>query len=32
MARKNLLKGFKRPKGITYEQSESGPDYGKFLA
>src|SRR5512136_2142423 len=32
MARKNLLKCFKRPKGITYEQSESGPDYGKFLA
>lgn len=32
MARKNLLKGFKRPKGITYEQSESGEDYGKFLA
>jgi len=32
MARKNLLKGFKRPKGITYEQSESGADYGKFLA
>jgi DNA-directed RNA polymerase subunit alpha len=32
MARKNLLKGFKRPKGITYEQSESGPDYGKFIA
>jgi DNA-directed RNA polymerase subunit alpha len=32
MARKNLLKGFKRPKGITYEQSESGPSYGKFIA
>jgi DNA-directed RNA polymerase subunit alpha len=32
MARKNLLKGFKRPKGITYEQSESSTDYGKFLA
>ena len=32
MARKNLLKGFKRPKGITYEQSESSGDYGKFLA
>lgn len=32
MARKNLLKGFKRPKGITYEQSESSMDYGKFLA
>lgn len=32
MARKNLLKGFKKPKGITYEQSESGASYGKFLA
>jgi DNA-directed RNA polymerase subunit alpha len=32
MARKNLLKGFRRPKGITYEQSESGPSYGKFVA
>jgi DNA-directed RNA polymerase subunit alpha len=32
MARKNLLKGFKRPKGITYEQSESGLSYGKFVA
>ncbi|MBP7262623.1 MAG: DNA-directed RNA polymerase subunit alpha [Spirochaetia bacterium] len=32
MARKNLLKGFKRPKGITYEQSESSSDYGKFIA
>lgn len=32
MARKNLLKGFKRPKGITYEQSESGDSYGKFVA
>lgn len=32
MARKNLLKGFKRPKGITYEQSETGPSYGKFVA
>ena len=32
MERKNLLKGFKRPKGITYEQSESEPSYGKFVA
>jgi DNA-directed RNA polymerase subunit alpha len=32
MARKNLLKGFKRPKGITYEQGESTADYGKFIA
>jgi DNA-directed RNA polymerase subunit alpha len=32
MARKNLLKGFKRPKGITFEHSEVRPDYGKFVA
>jgi DNA-directed RNA polymerase subunit alpha len=32
MARKNLLKGFKRPKGITFEHSELNPDYGKFIA
>jgi DNA-directed RNA polymerase subunit alpha len=32
MARKNLLKGFKRPKGITYETSESSSTYGKFVA
>jgi DNA-directed RNA polymerase subunit alpha len=32
MARKNLLKGFKRPKGITFEHSELRPDYGKFIA
>jgi len=32
MARKNLLKGFKRPKGITYEHSEVTPSYGKFIA
>ncbi|TFG85312.1 MAG: DNA-directed RNA polymerase subunit alpha [Spirochaetales bacterium] len=32
MARKNLLRGFKRPKGITYEQSESSSNYGKFIA
>lgn len=32
MARKNLLKGFKKPKGITYEQSESTDTYGKFVA
>ena len=32
MARKNLLKGFKRPKGITFEHSEVKPDYGKFVA
>jgi DNA-directed RNA polymerase subunit alpha len=32
MARKNLLKGFKRPKGITFEHSESDTSYGKFIA
>ncbi|MFA7566915.1 MAG: DNA-directed RNA polymerase subunit alpha [Alkalispirochaeta sp.] len=32
MARKPLLKGFKRPKGITFEPSESGPDHGTFIA
>jgi DNA-directed RNA polymerase subunit alpha len=32
MARKNLMKGFKRPKGITYEHSEVTPNYGKFIA
>lgn len=32
MARKNLLKGFKKPNGITYDHSVSTPDYGKFIA
>jgi DNA-directed RNA polymerase subunit alpha len=33
MSRKNLLKGFKRPKGITsFELSELQSDYGKFSA
>ncbi len=32
MARKNLLKGFKKPKGITFEHSSVGADYGKFVA
>jgi DNA-directed RNA polymerase subunit alpha len=32
MARKNLLKGFKRPKGITFQQSDTDQNYGKFLA
>ncbi len=32
MARRNLLKGFKRPKGITFEHSELESDYGKFVA
>ena len=32
MARRNLLKGFKRPKGITFEHSEVNKNYGKFTA
>ena len=32
MARKNLLKGFKKPKGITFEHSEVNANYGKFVA
>ncbi|MDR2898430.1 MAG: DNA-directed RNA polymerase subunit alpha [Spirochaetaceae bacterium] len=32
MARKNLLKGFKKPKGITFEHYESNRTYGKFTA
>lgn len=32
MARKNLLKGFKRPKGISFEPTEVNPYYGKFVA
>jgi DNA-directed RNA polymerase subunit alpha len=32
MARKNLIKGFKRPKGITFEHGELGSNYGKFTA
>lgn len=32
MARKNLLKGFKKPKGITYEQLDLSEGYGKFSA
>ena len=28
MARKNLLKGFKIPKGITFEHSTVEPNYG----
>jgi DNA-directed RNA polymerase subunit alpha len=32
MARKNLLKGFKRPKGITFEHGELRQNYGKFIA
>ena len=32
MARKTLLKGFKKPKGITFEHLENNPNYGKFIA
>jgi DNA-directed RNA polymerase subunit alpha len=32
MARRNLLKGFKKPKGITFEHSENAPNFGKFIA
>lgn len=32
MARQNLLKGFKRPKGITFEHLETNPNYGRFTA
>ena len=32
MARKNLLKGFKRPKGISFEHVSTNPNYGKFTA
>lgn len=32
MARKNLLKGFKRPGGVTFEHLENNENYGKFIA
>lgn len=32
MARKNLLKGFKKPREITFEHLENNPNYGKFTA
>ena len=32
MARRNLLKGFKRPKGITFEHGEGEGNYGRFIA
>jgi len=32
MARKNLLKGFKRPKGITFEHSLVEPNSGRYVA
>lgn len=32
MARKNLLKGFKKPKSIQFDHLETNPNYGKFTA
>lgn len=32
MARKNLLKGFKKPKGVTFEHNEISKDVGEFIA
>ena len=32
MVRKNLLRGFKKPKGITFEHSEVEANYGRFVA
>lgn len=32
MARKNLLKGFKKPSGLSLEPGEVTRDYGKFIA
>ena len=32
MARKNLLKGFKKPSGLSLEQNDLSQDYGKFIA
>ena len=32
MSRKNLIKGFKRPKSITFEPGELQSNYGKFTA
>jgi DNA-directed RNA polymerase subunit alpha len=32
MARKNLMQGFKRPKGFTFEHGELNQNYGKFIA
>jgi DNA-directed RNA polymerase subunit alpha len=32
MARKNLLKGFKKPKGITFEHTEVDKFHGRFIA
>jgi DNA-directed RNA polymerase subunit alpha len=32
MARKKPLKGFKKPKGYTFEHNTVEPNYGKFIA
>ena len=32
MARKNLLHGFKTPKGINFEPLDTNSNYGKFTA
>ncbi len=32
MARKNLLKGFKKPKGLEFDRLQSTESYGKFTA
>ncbi|WP_294428872.1 DNA-directed RNA polymerase subunit alpha [uncultured Treponema sp.] len=32
MARKNLLKGFKKPKTVQFDHLEANPNYGKFTA
>ncbi len=32
MARKNLLKGFKKPKGLEFDKQQSTDSYGKFTA
>ena len=32
MARKNLLKGFKKPKTVQFDPLETNPNYGKFTA
>jgi len=32
MARKNLMKGFKRPKSFSFEPGELNSNYGKFIA
>lgn len=32
MARKNLLKGLKRPRNIVFEHAEETPNFGRFIA